>query len=62
MKNETAVIWMVAIFAILVWAVLKDRDEVFLTLAVPGVGTVAAGGRNRYSQRLVPANNFDEIN
>lgn len=53
MKNETTLLYGMAIFAILAWILLKDKDEVFLTLALPGIGTVAAGGRNLVDRRTI---------
>jgi len=62
MKNQTAVLWVVAFIAILAWVLLKDKDEVFIALAIPGVVTVAAGGRNRTQQQTVSGNSFRQLN
>jgi len=52
MKNEVVLFWMIVIAAIVVWAVLKDMDEVVFQLVIPGVGSVAAGGRMRDRKQL----------
>jgi len=54
MNNGTKLILVIAIFAVLAWILLKDKDEVFLTFAMTGVGTVVAGGRNRTVSNAYP--------